>query len=163
MATTCHSADSWDQDAAQRWWETHLPELTGPFVVGFVGYFRAEKGGVGAALAAAMKLADVPGIRVRAGFWNEAQQRQAAAALRESLKPYTQAIKKLEGSMDNLRRKLSTVEKELADPQLYTDNNERLALLLKEQGNLKSEIETIEEQWLLKSEELEAVKASDGV
>lgn len=87
------------------------------------------------------------------------QQRQAAAALRESLKPYTQAIKKLEDSMEALRRKLASVEKELADPQLYADNNERLALLLKEQGSLKSEIENIEELWLLKSEELEAVKA----
>jgi serine/threonine-protein kinase len=33
MATKCHSADSWDRDAARRWWETHLPELTGPLTV----------------------------------------------------------------------------------------------------------------------------------
>jgi serine/threonine protein kinase len=33
MAAKCHCADCWDSDAAQRWWETHLPELTGPLTV----------------------------------------------------------------------------------------------------------------------------------
>ncbi len=91
------------------------------------------------------------------------QQRQAAAALRESLKPYTQAIKKLEDKMDAVRKKLQQVEKELSDPQLYSEKSERLGSLLKEQGNLKTEMENLEEEWLLKSEELEVVKTSNTV
>jgi len=30
MACACPCAEGWDQAAARRWWEAHLPELTGP-------------------------------------------------------------------------------------------------------------------------------------
>jgi serine/threonine-protein kinase len=33
MAQTCRSCDGWSPDMAQAWWETHLPELTGPLTV----------------------------------------------------------------------------------------------------------------------------------
>ncbi len=29
----CHSCDGWTHERARTWWETHLPELTGPLVV----------------------------------------------------------------------------------------------------------------------------------
>jgi eukaryotic-like serine/threonine-protein kinase len=33
MAQRCGSADSWDNDAARRWWELNLTELTGPLTL----------------------------------------------------------------------------------------------------------------------------------
>lgn len=51
-----------------------------PFVVGFVGYFRAEKGGVARVVEAAEAVAGAHGVQVRIGFWNDAQRATAAAA-----------------------------------------------------------------------------------
>jgi serine/threonine-protein kinase len=34
MACGCRNCETWDQGAARRWWETHLPELTGPLTLG---------------------------------------------------------------------------------------------------------------------------------
>ena len=33
LAMCCRSCETWDQDAARQWWETHLPELTQPLVL----------------------------------------------------------------------------------------------------------------------------------
>ena len=30
MAHNCHASEGWNADAAEAWWQTHLPELTGP-------------------------------------------------------------------------------------------------------------------------------------
>ncbi len=87
------------------------------------------------------------------------EQRQSAAQLREKLKPYTQAIKKLEQTMEKLQGQLAKVEEELADPTLYESKNDRLQTLLKQQGQLKTEIGEAEEAWLMKSEELEELKS----
>lgn len=86
------------------------------------------------------------------------EQRQAAAALREKLKPYTQTIKKCEQQIDALQGKLRDIEEKLADPALYEGTNDRLPALLKQQGALKAELEKVEEQWLLHSEKYEELK-----
>lgn len=87
------------------------------------------------------------------------EQRQVAAALRDRLKPYTQAVKKYERQMDALQKNLQEIEQKLADPLLYNGSNTQLAGLLKEQGALKNELAEAEEQWLENSEELEQIKA----
>ncbi len=56
-----------------------------PYVVGFVGYFRAEKGGVARVVEAAEMLAGAPGVQVRIGFWNDAQRSAAAGATRSGI------------------------------------------------------------------------------
>jgi tRNA A-37 threonylcarbamoyl transferase component Bud32 len=33
LACKCRTCNSWNQDAARAWWETHLPELTGPLTL----------------------------------------------------------------------------------------------------------------------------------
>jgi eukaryotic-like serine/threonine-protein kinase len=33
MAQGCHVCESWDQSSAKRWWENHLPDLTGPLTI----------------------------------------------------------------------------------------------------------------------------------
>jgi serine/threonine-protein kinase len=34
MAYACRSCNGWTHDSAKGWWETHLPELTGPLTIG---------------------------------------------------------------------------------------------------------------------------------
>jgi hypothetical protein len=33
MAQLCRACETWDVDAARRWWEMHLQELTGPLTL----------------------------------------------------------------------------------------------------------------------------------
>jgi eukaryotic-like serine/threonine-protein kinase len=33
MAYRCHTCETWDNDVARGWWETHLVDLTGPLTV----------------------------------------------------------------------------------------------------------------------------------
>ncbi len=86
--------------------------------------------------------------------------RQAAAALREQLKPYTKAIARLEQQMEKHQSALKRIESQLLEPALYESGNSRLAELLKEQGAIKQQLEEVEMDWLEKSEHLEALKAA---
>lgn len=86
-------------------------------------------------------------------------QRQAAALLREQLKPLTQKLKKIEKEMEDNQKSLEKTEAELADPALYDGPSDKMQSLLKVQGQLKQIIETLEEEWLVLSEEIETAKA----
>ena len=86
------------------------------------------------------------------------EQRQAAAALRDKLKPYTQAIRICEQEMEKLQKRLKKIETELADPVLYESPNQQLTDLLKKQGAVSSELQNVEERWLEQSELLEDLK-----
>lgn len=88
------------------------------------------------------------------------EQRQAAAALREKLKPYTQAIRKLEQTMETRQRQLVEIDEALSDPALYESSNEKLAPLMKQQGQLKQELNELEEQWLEQTEALEVLQSA---
>jgi len=33
MASNCRAAEGWNAEAAEAWWQLHLPELTGPLSV----------------------------------------------------------------------------------------------------------------------------------
>ncbi|MCR6651149.1 MAG: ATP-binding cassette domain-containing protein [Cellvibrionaceae bacterium] len=87
-------------------------------------------------------------------------QRQNAAAARDKLKPFTQAIKQVEQKMDQVQKKLAQVEESLARPELYEGVSQELQSLLKEQGALRQELEALEESWLTKSHELEQFQQS---
>lgn len=87
-------------------------------------------------------------------------QRQNAAAARDKLKPFTQAIKQLEQKMDQVQKKLAQVEESLARPELYEGVSQELQSLLKEQGALRQELEALEESWLSKSHDLEQFQQS---
>ncbi len=63
-----------------------------------------------------------------------------------------------EGRLERLQRKLAEVETALADPDLYErDSGPSLEQLLREQLELKAQIESLEEEWLSLSAELEAM------
>ncbi len=87
------------------------------------------------------------------------EARQAAAALRKKLKPYSQKIRSIEKSMAKQQKALDTIDTELSDSTLYESSNTQLSELLKRQGLAKQELSDLEERWLEKSEELEALKA----
>lgn len=87
-------------------------------------------------------------------------QRQSAAAAREKLKPFTQAIRQIEQKMETLQKKLLQVEQSLAKPELYESSGPELQALLKEQGALRLELSQLEESWLEKSHELEQLQQS---
>ena len=85
-------------------------------------------------------------------------ERQAAAALRDRLKPHTQALKKLEKQMDALGKRLKDMEERLVDPDLYGSGNTELPALLKEQSQARQTLEALEHQWLEISEHIERAR-----
>jgi serine/threonine-protein kinase len=44
LARSCHACDGWNADHARTWWETHLPELSGPLTAG-TEYASRVRGG----------------------------------------------------------------------------------------------------------------------
>lgn len=58
--------------------------------------------------------------------------------------------------MERLQRKIAEVEEQLADPAIYEDrDNPKLQSLLRDQHALNEEIESVENEWLELTEELE--------
>jgi ATP-binding cassette subfamily F protein 3 len=88
-------------------------------------------------------------------------QRQARAADRQKYKPLLDLVKKSEKQMDRFQTELQSIENELSDATLYeADQKARLQLLLKQQGELRSQLEEAEMIWMEASEELEALQSS---
>ncbi|KXS37396.1 ATP-binding cassette domain-containing protein [Modicisalibacter tunisiensis] len=94
-------------------------------------------------------------------------QRREAAALREKLRPLKRERDRVEKRMTEAQSRLATLEGALGDPDLYTDAARKAELtdLLARQGELKGEVETLEQSWLEAEEALEALEqtlAADG-
>jgi ATP-binding cassette subfamily F protein 3 len=84
-------------------------------------------------------------------------QRQQSAAQRAQLKPLTNKLKSLETQLEKLQKRLSEIETQLADSGIYDDKNKaKLQALIAEQGQLQTQVDEAEENWLMVSEELEA-------
>ena len=84
-------------------------------------------------------------------------QRQQAAARREQLAPLRKQVKALENQMEKLQTRLDKIESQLGDEAIYAEQNKaKLAELVKEQGSVKAELGSVEEQWLEFQEALEA-------
>jgi serine/threonine protein kinase len=45
LAEECKACETWTQNSAKAWWETHLPELTGQLTLGTPGVDRSETAG----------------------------------------------------------------------------------------------------------------------
>jgi ATP-binding cassette subfamily F protein 3 len=85
------------------------------------------------------------------------QNRQDEAKRRQQLKPYMDAVRKIDRQMTRHRDDLTAIEQVLIDESLYTDasRKEEMTSLLLKQGNLKSSLESLEWEWLEASEKLE--------
>lgn len=89
-------------------------------------------------------------------------QRQQSAAQRAQLKPLTNKLKSLEAKLEKCQAQLSEVENQLADTSIYDEKNKaRLHTLLNDQARLQQDVEAVEEEWLMISEELETAQAGD--
>ena len=83
-------------------------------------------------------------------------QRQLAAAKRTQLAPLYDKVKKFEKEMDLIQKELTQIETELADKTFYkVEKKNELTEILRRQGKMKADLETIEADWLLVQEELE--------
>jgi ATP-binding cassette subfamily F protein 3 len=83
------------------------------------------------------------------------EKRQQAAYRREKLAPLKKKEKALESEMEKAQKKLGQIEAALADEAIYLDENKtKLSKLLQEQGGLKSQLNTSEDQWLQVQEEI---------
>ena len=81
----------------------------------------------------------------------EAEQRQKTAPLRKK-------ISELEDTMETLAKKISAIDLQLADNDIYSDSNkQKLQRLLLEKADLEKGHENAETQWLEFSEELESL------
>ena len=85
------------------------------------------------------------------------QNRQIEAKRRQQLKPYSDRVRKIEKTMSGNRSELVVIENTLSDETLYTDatRKQEMTTLLQKQAELKSQLETLEWEWLEASESLE--------
>ncbi|WP_346796825.1 ATP-binding cassette domain-containing protein [Halomonas sp. Bachu 37] len=90
--------------------------------------------------------------------------RRAAAELREKLRPLKRERDKAEREMEKTQQALAEVEERLADAELYTDpaRKEEMTRELGRQGELKTRLEAVEQQWLAAEEALETMQAEES-
>jgi ATP-binding cassette subfamily F protein 3 len=72
-------------------------------------------------------------------------------------KPLLARLKTLEKKMQPKNTRLAELEAMLADPDFYAKNADEVAAVTKEHGELKGELDALEEEWLEVSEEIEAI------
>lgn len=86
-------------------------------------------------------------------------RKRAEAALRKKLSPYRKRQALLEKQMESLNETLSSLEAELAVPELYEDGGkDRLKELLSKQSSANAELEDVEAEWLEVSETVEGME-----
>lgn len=83
-----------------------------------------------------------------------AQRREAQAPLRKKIKAHEQAMQKIQNRIDE-------IDTLLGDAAIYENEADRAQQLGIERGQSKSELERLEEDWLLLNEELETAMESD--
>lgn len=84
------------------------------------------------------------------------QKRQQQAEIRKKLQPLKKAVDKLETQMERLEVRKQGLEEQLADSELYQDNNkQRLQSLLQDKGQVDQQWEALEEAWMEASEAYE--------
>ena len=86
---------------------------------------------------------------------SKADRRREAAARRAAFEPLAKEIRATEGLMDRLRKRLDTIEDELANPALYEKDPVKATRLAKERSELSAQLARHEEKWLEMSAEYE--------
>jgi len=86
------------------------------------------------------------------------QLRQNAAEQRKQTQPLRNKIKQCEKLMDSLSNDKQKLEQQLADNDIYSETNkQKLKELLDRQAVISKELSEVEEQWMMASEELDAI------
>lgn len=88
--------------------------------------------------------------------------RRAAADLRDKLRPLKRSRDRAEEEMGKIETVLAEVESALADTELYIDESRKdeLTATLARQGELKSRLEALEQDWLAAEEALEEMQSA---
>ncbi|WP_410498295.1 ATP-binding cassette domain-containing protein [Chitinibacter sp. S2-10] len=85
----------------------------------------------------------------------EAQERQKLA---EQRKPLSKKLEKIEKDMAKLHEQHAVLAEKLADETLYTnERKDELQLALKQDSDIKTQLETLEMDWLEITEQLESI------
>ncbi|WP_018949257.1 ABC-F family ATP-binding cassette domain-containing protein [Thioalkalivibrio sp. ALMg11] len=110
---------------------------------------------------AATNAAETPATTSTSGpVLSAKERRQQAAQARAALKPLKKSADLAEQEHARVQERLDALEIELADPALYADDAaDRLAQLTREQGELRSRLQTAEAEWM---DALEALEAAQG-
>lgn len=87
---------------------------------------------------------------------SKAERRREAAARRQAAEPLAKEIKATEGLMDRLRKRIDSIEDQLADPRLYERDPQAATQLSKERAELSGQLSRNEEKWLDLSQQYEA-------
>ncbi len=86
-------------------------------------------------------------------------QRKQDAEYRKRLKPHTDRLKKAENRVEQLHTDQKQLEQQLADPNVYLDENKvRLKQLLLDKTQIDQALEQAEEEWMEAEESLEQIK-----
>ena len=84
-------------------------------------------------------------------------KRKDGAERRKALQPLRSKVKKLEQQLDKLHKREAELNESLADTSLYEESEKgRLMALTTEHAQIKGELDEVEEEWMLLSEELES-------
>jgi len=86
----------------------------------------------------------------------KAERRREAAQRRAALEPLAKQIKATEALIELIRKRIDTIEDELANPALYDKDPVGATRLAKERSEIGSALAGHEERWLQLSEEYEA-------
>ena len=90
---------------------------------------------------------------------SKADRRREAAARRAAAEPLAKEIRATEALMDRLRKRIDTIEDQLADPKLYEKDPTTATQLAKERSELSAQVTRHEEKWLEMSAEYEEATA----
>ena len=84
------------------------------------------------------------------------EQKRIEAERRAQLQPITNRIKRAERVMEKLSQHKAEIEQQLAEPNLYNDENkEKLKSILTDQAYIQKELDQAEMQWMEASQEYE--------
>lgn len=84
--------------------------------------------------------------------------RRQQADLRKQAAPLRKQADKLEKQVEQWQDTLASIEHQLAQPETYAQENKaKLAELMLEQGKIKPQLETAEEQWMMLEEQIEEI------
>ena len=91
-------------------------------------------------------------------------RKRQQAEQRKRLQPLRQRVAQAEAKLDALQIARAELDKQLADPQMYDEENKRrLQNCLFEQASLKKQCDDVESEWIQASEELEELTNSMSI
>jgi ATP-binding cassette subfamily F protein 3 len=91
---------------------------------------------------------------------SKAEQRKKAAAAREKYKPLKRKVTEVETKIEKMEAKIATVDATLADPEIYDKDPAKVSEATKMRGEYLVQMESLEAEWTLRSEEYEAAVAN---